>query len=51
MTHHPIAQIAPNGNLKSQEIGASLPFSCRIDYFTRGVLPAASTVPRFFTDD
>jgi hypothetical protein len=43
MTRYPIAQIALNGNLKSQETRASLPFSCRIDYFTRGVLPAAST--------
>ena len=51
MTHYPIAQIALNGNPKSPETGASLPFSCRIDYLTHGVLPAASTVPRFFTDD
>jgi len=48
MTHHPIAL---NGNLISQETGASMSFSCRIDYFTRGELPAATTVPQFFTDD
>jgi hypothetical protein len=51
MTRYPIAQIALNGNPKSQETPASLPISCKIDYFAGSVLLAASTPPRFFTDD
>jgi len=51
MTRHPIAQIAPNGNPKSQETSALLPFSREIDYFSRRVSLGASTLTRFFTDD
>ena len=51
MTHHPIAQIASNGNLKSQEKRRLAAVFRRIDYFTRRVSPGASTVPQFFTDD
>jgi hypothetical protein len=51
MTRHPIAQIAPNRNPKSQETAAAPPSSCRFDYFARPVLPGASTAPPFFTDD
>jgi len=51
MTHHPIAQIALNGNLKSQENRRLAAVSCEIDYFTRRVLPRVSTLPRFFTGD
>jgi hypothetical protein len=33
------------------ETGPSPAVSCGIEYFTRSVLPGASTAPRFFTDD
>jgi hypothetical protein len=51
MTHHPIAQIAPNGNLISQENRRPNPVFLPSDYFTRGVLLDGSTLPQFFTDD
>jgi len=34
-----------------QKSAAAPPFSCGIDYFTHPVLPGASTLARFFTDD
>ena len=42
-------QIAPISNCK--KTGGPPPFSCGIDYFTRGVLPAAAPAPRFFTNN
>jgi hypothetical protein len=51
LDEYPIAQIAPNGNRKSPETGPEAPFFCEIDCFPYIVLPGASTLTRFFTDD
>jgi hypothetical protein len=51
MNHHPIAQIALNGNLKSQEIRPRLPpFPAKSITLLAAFPPAASTLARFFTD-
>jgi hypothetical protein len=50
MTHHPIAQIAQNGNPKSPENRPRAAVSCKIDYFTRSVVRLEKLSPAAVKD-